>query len=1039
MSERSTHPFWRFFIDHYRVTYLLILAVVIFGVFAIIQMPKESQPEVDIPVAVVTTSLPGAGAQNVEELVTNPLEDQISGLSEITDLTSTSEQGFSSIQIQFESDVDRSEMLADIRSRVERAAGELPDDASDPTVQEVSFSDVPIVTMALAGDREPAALKPYATDLQDELENISGVSRVTVTGAPDRTIEVTLQPGALNQFDLSARDVMSALESANVDLPAGAIETDGAVYTVRVNAELADASDVRDVGVTTRGGSVITVGDVANVRDTYTDQGRISRFASDGSPARSTVSLQIFKESGEGNILTISDEARRIAQEMEGDSLPSDVGVDVVRTDADTIRSDLQTLMTSGTITMGIILLVLAAFLGWREALLASLVVPVSFLMAFIAIYLFGLTVNFLTLFSLILSLGILVDAAIVVTESIFIQRSHGATGVQAAIATIDDFQAPLVAGTMTTVFVFLPMLLTSGTIGEFIVSIPITVSSVLIAALFVALGIVTTFATRFLKAAHTSEKAGLFGLGVMLSRLYAWYTRTLTRVIARKKAVYTFLAGIAALFCISIALPFIGIVAINMFPAPNADTINLDLEAPAGTPLGETSEMMRRVERVVQRDPRVASFLTTIGQGSQAGSIDIASVANANIGSMSISLADEREDPSSAVVADLQNELRDFDGAEVDVQGPGGGPQQGAPVQVRLTGEDLTALERIAVSFADELRHIDGATNVDSGVNATAGELTVRIDRDVAHRYGVTARQIASVLRTGVSGSTATDIKTLEEDINIVVQSALGTEDSETAGPTKQVAISDLRSMPVQTTRGTVSLDTFADIELSPGRSAIDHRDGERVITVSAQTASGATVPAIVSAFQERIEGTAVPPGVTVSYGGESQDIQESFTDLAYAMLLGVLAIFTLMVWQFRSYRQPLFIMVTIPLALTGVFFGLAVVQQPFSFPGFIGVVALAGVVVNNAIILIDAINNERIKRGKSKMQAVIDGAGSRLQPVILTTLTTVTGLLPLAFSSPTWAPVAYSISFGLLFSTVLTLFVVPMLYAQFARRDQG
>lgn len=1038
MSEtrHDTHPFWQFFIDNHRVTYLIIFAIVLGGVFTVLTLPRESSPEVDIPVAVITTVLPGADAQSVEDLVTNPIEDQISGMSNVTSLTSVSSQGVSSVTIEFEPNADDTEVIADIRSRVDRASGELPDDATDPIVQKVSFSDVPIMTLALSTSQGDAELKQYAEILQDELETIGSVSRVNIVGVPQREIRLDLDRDALNQFDLTASDVIASIANSSIDTPLGAVEAGGTVYTLRFDAELVDGEDVRRARIAERGGAIITVGDVAVVTDDFVEENSITRLGGVEGEARPTVSVQIFKESGEGNILAIADEAVEIAQVLSTERF-TDAEIKVVQSDADLIREDLNTLLSSGIVTMILVLVILSLFLGWREAFLASLVVPLSFLMAFIAIGMYGLTINFLTLFSLILALGILVDAAIVVTESIFTKRTQGMSAHDAALATITDFQLPLITGTMTTVIAFASMFMTSGIIGEFIFSIPLTVSAVLISALFVGLGIVTTLATRFLKTVPAVHETSAPAVKRILDRLYAWYARTLERILNNRGEQKSFVRSVTVLFIITLGFMPFGIVSVNMFPAPDSDIIFLDLEAPRGTPLAQTSSLLRLAEQTVAEQEGVDFFLTTVGRASQSGSIETSASANGHIGSMVINLLDDRSQTSAELVSTLQKQFQGFPGADVLIAEPGGGPPQGKPIQVQIVGEDLGAMEALANRFGDELRDIDGAVNINNGVTITAGEFQFDIDRDVAQLYGVTVRQVADTLRVAVSGVTASEIRTLTDEVDIVVGFDIARDDVVTRGSVDAIYMNELLTLPVRTPRGNVSLDTFVDGVLVPGRSSIVHDEGKRVITVSSDAAPGFNAQSILGDFQDRISNIDVPEGMTLNYGGEAEDIQESFTDLGKALVISIIAIFVLMVWQFKSYRQPVFIMITIPLALTGVFIGLAIVGQPFSFPGFIGVVALSGVVVNNAIILIDAINKERREHNKDTQTAVLDGATSRLQPIVLTTVTTIAGLLPLVFTSDTWAPIAYSIIFGLMFSSVLTLFVVPILYLRFAEKE--
>lgn len=1028
--------FIKIFIVNYRIIYLLMIALVIFGFLAVRQMPKESAPEVDIPVVVITTALPGAGAENVEDLITRPIEIQLAGISEVDRIDSSSGQGLSTVIVQFDAKANSSEVAAEVRNRVGRARVDFPREAAESNIQKVSFSDIPIMRMVVAGPFDPAELKVYAEQLKEELESIRNVSQVSLLGAPEREIRVKLENNRLRELSLSPEVVLGALAQANVDFPIGAIETGGGVYSLRLDSKIVSASDIANIPILNRNGALITIGDVAEIEDGFAPLGNISRFSSEGSKPEATVSLQIFKESGQGNILNIAESVRAKIDELSNNGFPKEIEVQIIQSDADTIRSDLDTLVSGGLLTVFLIVLILTLFIGWREALQASLVVPFSFLSAFIIIEVFGLTINFLTLFSLILSLGILVDASIVVTESIFRRRSEGMNGEEASRVTVRDFQSPLIAGTLTTVFVFVPMLLVGGIMGEFIKSIPITVSAVLLSALFVALVMITTIASRFLTKPPKNTKAGLLGVGKAMDHVSIWYRQKLTFFLKNKRNSYVFLSSVFFAFVVALSLPFIGLVSVNMFPSPNSDIIFIDLEASSGTSFGTTVELIAPIEEMLSNDPNIKSFLTVVGQSTSAGSIDIAQAGNSNRAGISATLIDGKRLSSREIVEKYREVLKDNQDLEIRVSQPEAGPGTDSAVTVNLTGKNLNDLEVSARSLADFLRLIDGTENVDDGVQSTAGEFVIKVDHSVAGWYGLTPSDIANHLRTSIFGRTATDLKIVEEEIDIIVLSDLG-QVGDRIGQAIAIDVSFIEDMTIQTARGPVVLGTFIDVSLKPGRSTINRRDGERIVVLTADVVGGYNAQQIVAEFRDRLEESELPRGVEISYGGEVEEIQESFMDLARAMLTGVIMIFILMVWQFKSYIQPFFIMVTIPLALTGVLLGLALVRQPISFPGLIGIVALAGIVVNNAIILIDTINKNCLD-GKCVKDSILEAARSRFRPVILTTVTTVFGLLPLIFVSPEWSPVAYSIIFGLIYATVLTLVVIPILYNRFSKRKE-
>ncbi len=1018
-----------FFIDNYRITYLLMIAILVFGFISIYQIPKESSPEVNIPVIVINTPFPGAGAENVEELITKPIENQISGLSSIERINSTSRQGLSTIIVEFSPSADYSEKINYVRDQVNRVRPNFPRDAGDPLIQRISFSDVPIMNIAISGDYSLSDLNLYAREIKSELEKIPNVSEVNIIGAPEKEIRIFFDDKRLFQYGISPQLIPSILSRENIDFPVGLIETGGGNYNIRTESLLLSSEEIANLPLIYKGGAIIRVGDVADVEDVFSDIGSIARLSTERNIPVSTISIQVFKESGQGDVLSINDLAEEKIASLE-DSFPEDLNIETIQSDATMIRDDLFMLSKSILFTITIILIILALFLGIFDALIASIVVPFSFLITFVVIDLFGLTINFLTLFSLVLSLGILVDASIVVTESIFEKKKKGKNNKDASIETIEEFHAPLITGTLTTIFVFIPMLLVSGIIGEFIKSIPITISSVLISSLFVSLVILPTINTRFKGCVKKESKINRY-----FNYLINIYREKLSFILLRKKFSYSFLGVIFFLFLITSSFPFIGIVSLNMFPSPDSDTIFINLEAPSGTPLREMDEIVKPIEKRLLEDKNISSFITFVGQRAQAGSINVGNTSNPNLAGITILLEEERKEKSTEIVSRYRNLFKDIEGAEVRVTQTEAGPPTEGAIQINITGRDIKKIEDTALLFSEILSEIEGVENIESGISSAPGEFIITLDKDNLRRYNLSSFEIAEYLRMAISGRIATDIKLFDEEIDIIVYSNLKKTD-DGIGFSVPVDISEIRNMHIQTERGVVSLENFIDISLTEGRGSINRRDGERIISVRADAEKGFSVPEIINEFRKRTEDISFEE-ITIGYGGEVDEIQSSFIDLFKSMIVGIIMIFSLMVFQFKSYRQSIFILITIPLASIGVFLGFSIVRQPLSFPGFIGVVALSGIVVNNAIIIIDTIN-KRYSSSKDIFSSVIDGATSRFRPVILTTITTVFGLIPLIFVGPVWAPVAYSIIFGLIFSTILTLFVIPIIYYKFSKDER-
>ncbi|MDD4062706.1 MAG: efflux RND transporter permease subunit, partial [Candidatus Pacebacteria bacterium] len=759
--------FFEFFIKNYRFTYLILVGVFIFGAFAILQMPKESSPEVNIPVIVVSTILPGAGSENVEELITKPIENQISGLSDIQSMRSTSSQGISSVIIEFDASADSSEMITEIRSRVARVQGSFPLNTRDPVIQKISFSDVPIIKIALSGDYSLVELKKYAKELKEEIESINGVSQVNIIGAPDSQIQIEIDNNKLFRYGLSIEYIIGIIAQSNIDSPIGIIES-GGNYAVRFDGQLKTIEDVLNIPIIEKSKAIITVGDVATVKDGFSPTGSITRFSIDKSTPEQAVSLNVFKESGEGNILKISDAIQESISLLD----ISGLNINIIQNDADLIRNDLNNLVQSGLLTILIILIILAFFLGFKEALLASTVVPFSFLISFIVIEYLGLTINFLTLFSLILSLGILVDASIVVVESISRKKTDG-QGLESAIYnTISEFKNPLITGTLTTVFAFVPMLLVSGIMGEFIKSIPLTVSTVLIASLLVSLGIITTLASRFLRQCSVAKDK--------MEQLNLRYRNLLSNIIGDNFLMNKILMGILILFVLSIALPFVGIIESKMFPLSDSENITINVELPYGTTIEKTNNLVEGIEEYLLKDENVYSFLSTIGQGSGAGSINLTGASKSHQANISVKLKKDRNLTSQEITLKYINDLNNkFPEAEIKVNQLEDLPISDSSIQVNIKGKDLDQIELIAQDFAKILKSIEGVSDVDDGIESSLGEFVLIPKKENLRRYGLTVSDIAQSIRTSVSGKLATTIQKTDEEIELVVFSQVGKERS--------------------------------------------------------------------------------------------------------------------------------------------------------------------------------------------------------------------------------------------------------------------
>lgn len=1025
-DNKHRKTFWEFFINNRKFVLVLSLAIAVIGIISVYNIPKESSPEVDIPMATVSTPYPGASPEDVESLVTDVIEDEVLGISNINKVSSRSSEGFSSVSIEFEVGVDKDKKVNEVEDAVDRAERDLPSDANTPRVQDISISEVfPVLRFSLSGPYNVNQLKDIAEELKDEIKRVPNVSQVNISGGEEREFRVLVDKTALDNYGLGLTQVTNAISSANSDIPIGNIETGGANYTVNMKGRVSSAQEIENIPVTSIEDSVVYIRDVAEVKDTFKERSSISRVSLEGEEPQPAVSLSVVKGS-EGNILEIVNRTQERIKKAQGGIIPENVNMEVIDNQAENIRNDIWSLTNNGIQTIIIILVLLMIFVGWREALLSALAVPLTFLISFIVLNYIGYTLNFLTLFALILSLGILVDSIIVITEGTNRKLREGLDVKQAAIATVREYHLPLIAGTLTTVFAFLPMLLTSGIMGEFIKSLPVTVTITLLAALFVALGVLTSLSVRWLRKSKrnkTSLQGSSYSSFLLDKKILPYYIAILKYFLKKKIARRTLAVILIILFSGAMMLPAQGILKQDLFPEQDQDYFAINIEELVGTPLKKTSETASQVEELFLGDERIKSFQVNIG--SAFNTYISNSSGGEHVGHVIVNLKKDRDKESFEIAEEYRKKISDLDvfPAEIRVVQLTAGPPSGSAITVNITGPSLVELDELSEKIRTELENIPGSTNVQVSKEESHAQFAVDINRAKARIYGVNTQQVAGVLRNAISGSEATVVRGGGDDTDVTVKYDLN------GGGSKKISPDSISALTIATPAGDIPLSNFTSISLESKRAFIDHEGGERIVKVTGESTSDVSPITVTNSLKQEIEKMDIPADYSISFGGEEQDIEESFNDMMKALLLGVFIIAMIMVLQFKSFRQPLFILVSIPLSVIGIFPGLVLTGQPLSFPGVIGLVALAGIVVNNAILLIDAINQRRIQ-GMDKEEAVIAASQVRFQPILLTAATTVGGMIPLAFSNPTWAPIAFSIIFGLSFSTVLTLVVVPTLY---------
>jgi len=1098
-----------FFVTNFRVVILMILLLSAWGIYSFLKLPRESNPEVKIPIAVVVTTYPGVSPADIEELVTKKIETGVSGIPGISKLSSSSSNSLSAVTVEFDAKEDLEDSLRKLRDQVNNLKKDLPEDANDPIVQEISFDDQPILTVALTGPFDGLTLRKYADDIKDELEKIPGAREVNVSGGDSLEFEVAYDPQKLTFYSISPDDANRIIAATNLAFPSGTFKGSQYNYPVRTDARFFDAKKLGNIPIFhTEQGAIVYLRDIAEVREKSIEKSVLSRFSIKASEPDEAVTISIVKKTG-GSVLNTVDEAKKILDE-EVSKLPEGAKYDTIVDMAKYIRMDFDQLTHDFILTLILVFGILFLIVGLKEALVAGLAIPLVFFTSFGVMLSAGLTLNFLSIFSLLLSLGLLVDDAIVVVSATKqYLRTGKFTPEEAVLLVLNDFKVVLTTTTLTTVWAFLPLISSSGIIGEFIKSIPITVSVTLIASLFIALMINHPLAavlervrlTRNLLFFYIALLLGVSGILAIQGKIlyyvlaglpaltalfiFRWYRKQgkekliqneelssrewkddnlikeklqsagahekkslwnrlqhgiinfnailplyekyLKMALSSRKRRFQVIGFTFIMFIIAVLLPVTGVVPMEFFPVSDQEFVYINFRAPTGLALEKTNEIVGAVEGKLLSYPDIANFSTIVGQQGAGGDFAIGLSSSSHLASITVTLSDpdERDITSYEIAEKMREEFKEIKEAEITVSTPSGGPPAGSAFEARIVGDDLETLDRVANDLKPLLAAIPGVINTNVSLKDSPAEYTFTLDPARLELYNLNAAYVGSILRMAISGNEVSKIIRDGKEIKIMARfdkSRLPTLES-----VQNIQILNLRKQPV-------FLKDVAKIELKPSVDTISRIDQKRVVLLSAGAAGKTRPAAILSEFQKKAEEYKMPAGYSIVYGGENEENTESVLSIMRAMVIAGLLIISTMIIQFNSFKKSIIVLIAIPLALIGVFFGLAIMRINLSFPGLIGILALFGIVVKNAIILIDKINLN-LKSDIPFNDAVVDAGKSRMEAIFITSICTIFGIIPITLSNEMWMALGTAIIFGLMLSSFMTLFMVPVLFVTFIK----
>ena len=1019
-------PLWDFFLKRKVFTTVLTVALVMFGFYCVLEIPKEAQPSINIPTGTVSVSFPGASSEDVESLVTNPLEEQIVNIGDIDTLTSTSKPGSTSIRVQFDASADINQSIQELRDAVAKVTPQLPSEINTPVVSQVNYNARPILSVSISGDLPQTELSDLGQTLTNDLQSVPGVSEVDVSGIPTRQVTVVVDKNELAAHGLRLTDVISSIASSNASLPAGNITMGDVNYDIDFKGNIQDPSDIGNIAVSSKNGATIYLRDIALISNGLAPSTTYSRASIGGAPANQAMTLLVYKQAG-GDVTQVTDSVKAKLDDLKNTSLAGLTVLIPPSTDQGIqVSKQLGELTRTGSETIFLIIAILFLTIGWRESIVAAISIPLSFLLAFIGLYITGNTLNLISLFALILAVGILVDSGIVVTESVHARRSLYKTPIEAARATIKEYAWPLIAGTGTTIAVFVPLMYLTGTTGRFISGIPLTLIIVLCASIFVALGIIPLIAIAFTNKKESSalEKKQ----EEYTEKAKAWYSKKLRALLESKRYQKIFLVTISILFVATLSLPFLGALNVSFFPQTDQDYVYVNVTLPPGTALEKTDLAVREVEEILYTDKDIASFSSTTG-GSSAFSGGGSSAA-ANSGNITVNLQLGHKKSSTQIQAEITRLLAPVKDADIQVLQPTSGPGSGSPIQIQFTGNNLDELVAAADAGAKMLATIPGASNITTTTKNNGTEFALTIDRAKATALGLTTSQVAQTLRAAINGTTATTIEQPLQNINVVVKLNLNSNYTDPSN-TAYTTLDNILNLSIQTPSGPVLLGSVLDSSRAGSNASIAHLNEQRIESISAYPLGNTPVTSIVSAFQKKLPTLNLPSDVLVTYGGDSQSINQSFTQLFLCLLIGFFMMFMILILAFDSLHNTLQLLLIIPLSLIGVITGLTITGQTISFPVFLGFIALGGVIVNHAIILTDSfVQKEENEPEKARIDITIEAAATRLRPIFLTTVTTIIGMVPLEIEGGTFGPLAFTVMFGLAFAILLTLVLLPVLF---------
>ena len=1001
---------------------MVILIFFVIGLYSLSMLPMESMPDMDFSMAIVHTTYQGVGSEEIENLVTKKLEGAISSVSGIDSITSRSSEGTSMIITQFVNGTDMDQAVSDMTNGIEMIKSTLPDDCNDPMIIKMDTNIMPVAMMNVSYEGyDLVRTKKFVEDnVIDKLESTAGVASVSLMGATDRIIEIRLDPTKMAGYNLGVSDVMGAISIQNNNFASGTVTASSKDLTIRTIGEFEDLRDIENATISTQQGSVIHVRDIAEVVDTYDKDTSYARLNGENA-----ISISITAES-DANTVNVVNNITKTLEDIKKQNAKFDYSMRMEQ--ASYITNSIKSVASNAIVGGILAIIILFLFLGsMRTALVIGLTMPISIITTFIGMYFSGMTLNTVSLGGLALGVGMLVDCSVVVIENIFRWRDDlGKDPITASIDGANEVTGAVIASVLTTCIVYVPILFINNMVAVMFKQLAFAIIFSQVASLIVTFLIIPMFTAKIPEGQAEKKHKFLQPVEKFLDWLFGLYKKAIWWVLRHRKR---FLIGVVALFVLSLVV--LGNIGMTLMPDTDAGKISVSISTPDGSKLEETDRISRKIEEIVMQNDTVETVFSSVGGANilQSGT---------NTSTLTISLVEKskRNRTTNDVCQELRDATKDISGATIEVEASsndGMSSMSSGGVQWNFSANDDEALGKYVKECEKVLKGIEGVSETSTSIDDTTSEVRINVDSDKASRYGMTSQQISTLVRYATSSTKASTFKEKgsEYDIKIVYPDGY----LETTN--------GLKSFQMRTPTGQwISLSDVATVTVDQGSTMLTRIDQRRSISLTAKL-YGTDMNTVNKQFNEAIQSIEKPDGVSQETGGTLEVMMDAMRSLLIAILLGIVLMYFVMAAQFENTTQPVIILMTIPLSIIGVVLSLVISRSALSVVGCIGILMLIGIIVNNAIVLIEFINTEQKEDPNGDIyEQVVEAGLTRMRPVLMTSLTSILGYLPMALSTAegaeTMKPLAVVLLGGLAIGTLLTLFVIPTIYTIFHERSR-